>query len=457
VTRHRGAAVAGYVPRGACDVAATAAWLRGLPAGVRADVRYAPGTTVLVAAPEAHLLDGAEPPWPVDRLTGDEVRDALLLPAPHPRGLVELVKTVTTAVPARPDAGGRPYVLPASVPPATSGGVAPGTALTSLPEPVVLAVGVLPVALPAAVVDRVRAEAQRHAYLARPAVLRDSGDLYRGAKRAEAEPFAMEAATAWASMARDYREWRGRVRISFVSAAPLDDITIDRVASALTPGHRWYDALRPESGEVEAFVSSVDTLGAGGWSSRETGDPVLRALAVVASADEAAATLGLHRGGGSEAPHVRAMRALVAAAEELARLPRSDAGEEALRDVLRVGLAAALPGSTYAEAMQGHGRTDLIVRVDNRNVLVAECKLWHRPGTLPKAIPQLLGYLTAADRHAALVVFARGTDPAAVTAAARAALRADPAYVRASGGDAVLRTQWGTEVSVALVVVALPA
>ncbi|MFD5694514.1 hypothetical protein [Streptomyces rubiginosohelvolus] len=92
------------------------------------------------------------------------------------------------------------------------------------------------------------------------------------------------------------------------------------------------------------------------------------------------------------------------------RLPSTTRGkgEEDIRDVLLVALGAAFAGRCTAESLNGAGKTDLLLRIGDRNVLVGECKNW--PGAKEfreENISQLLGYLTRYDRFAVIALFIR--------------------------------------------------
>jgi hypothetical protein len=99
----------------------------------------------------------------------------------------------------------------------------------------------------------------------------------------------------------------------------------------------------------------------------------------------------------------------------LERRPRS-AGpllhdEETIRDWLMFNLStnyeAPDGGDLFigGEVENGNGRTDILVRRQDKNVFIAECKFWLGPRKLDKAIDQLLGYTTWRDTKAAIILF----------------------------------------------------
>ena len=82
-------------------------------------------------------------------------------------------------------------------------------------------------------------------------------------------------------------------------------------------------------------------------------------------------------------------------------------GEEDLRTHFLVALNAQFEGGATGETFNFQGKTDILIRVDNRNVFIAECKFWAGEIHLDEAISQLLSYLSWRDTKAALLIFNR--------------------------------------------------
>ncbi|MGH3761321.1 hypothetical protein [Actinophytocola sp.] len=106
--------------------------------------------------------------------------------------------------------------------------------------------------------------------------------------------------------------------------------------------------------------------------------------------------------------------------------------EEQIRDLLLVSLNAQFEGKAAGEVFNGAGKTDILIRVDDRNVFIGECKIWKGPKTVTDALNQLLGYLVWRDTKAALLLFIRDADVSTVTAKAVTKVEEHPNYKRRS-------------------------
>jgi hypothetical protein len=86
--------------------------------------------------------------------------------------------------------------------------------------------------------------------------------------------------------------------------------------------------------------------------------------------------------------------------------------EEDLRDHLLLYLEQHYDqiGSATGETFNKAGKTDILVRYENNNVFIAECKFWSGQKNYLKTITQLLDYLTWRDSKAAVVIFDRNRD-----------------------------------------------
>ena len=110
--------------------------------------------------------------------------------------------------------------------------------------------------------------------------------------------------------------------------------------------------------------------------------------------------------------------------------------EEELRDLLLAHLNGYWRGAAGGELFNGSGKTDILVRANDRNVFVAECKIWAGAKAVGDALNQLLGYLVWRDSKAALVMFIRTKDPATTIQRLHAAVEEYSRYVLTKpGGD----------------------
>jgi hypothetical protein len=104
--------------------------------------------------------------------------------------------------------------------------------------------------------------------------------------------------------------------------------------------------------------------------------------------------------------------------------------EEELRDQILMHLNGHFEGEAGGELFNGAGKTDILIRHDDRNVFIGECKFWERQKAFTAAIDQLNGYLVFRDTKAAIVLFIKQKDATAVIEKAIAAIKAHPQFKR---------------------------
>lgn len=105
-------------------------------------------------------------------------------------------------------------------------------------------------------------------------------------------------------------------------------------------------------------------------------------------------------------------------------------GEEQIRLLLLVGLNAVFEGDALGEVFNAAGKTDILIRVNDASVFVAECKIWDGAKVVTEAISQLLSYLTWRDTKGALLLFIRRTNVTDAIAKAVEAIEAHLCHVR---------------------------
>ena len=112
--------------------------------------------------------------------------------------------------------------------------------------------------------------------------------------------------------------------------------------------------------------------------------------------------------------------------------------EEAIRDHFLIQLNGHYEGDATGETFNASGKTDILIRADNRNVFIGECKFWHGPASFNQAIDQLLGYLTWRDSKCALLIFNKTKDTDAVRMKSHEVMETRPEHRRT-----VLRNESG--------------
>ena len=113
------------------------------------------------------------------------------------------------------------------------------------------------------------------------------------------------------------------------------------------------------------------------------------------------------------------------------RLPStySDKDEEALRDHILLYLEPRFEGSATGETFNKTGKTDILIRHENSNVFIAECKFWRGQKEYLETITQLLGYLTWRDSKSAAIIFVRNKDLSSVLKKAQEVTPDHPNYL----------------------------
>ncbi len=128
-----------------------------------------------------------------------------------------------------------------------------------------------------------------------------------------------------------------------------------------------------------------------------------------------------------------AMGVLVSSRNALERSPSltSSYGEEQIRDLLLIFLNAQFEGAAAGEVFNKSGKTDILIRVDDRNIFIGECKIWGGPNSISQGLEQLFDrYLTWRDAKAALMLFVRDGDLTAITRKSIEVIEAHPQYLR---------------------------
>lgn len=81
--------------------------------------------------------------------------------------------------------------------------------------------------------------------------------------------------------------------------------------------------------------------------------------------------------------------------------------EEELRDLFLAILNTSFEGEAMGEVFNYMGRTDILIRHENSNVFIAECKFWRGEKAFLETIDQLFRYVTWRDTKLAILIFNR--------------------------------------------------
>ena len=104
--------------------------------------------------------------------------------------------------------------------------------------------------------------------------------------------------------------------------------------------------------------------------------------------------------------------------------------EEEIRDHFLMMLNAHYEGQATGETFNYGGKTDILIRVEGKNVFIAECKFWKGKKKLVKAIDQLLRYTSWRDTKTAILLFNKNQDFSSVLAKIDPTVKSHPCYKR---------------------------
>jgi hypothetical protein len=109
----------------------------------------------------------------------------------------------------------------------------------------------------------------------------------------------------------------------------------------------------------------------------------------------------------SEAYYDHILYVIRAAGKAMERAPEiyDGWGEEDRRQVLILMLNTHYAGRVMAEAFNGDGKTDILIREEDKNVFIGECKFYGGPETVNATLDQIFGYATWRDVKLAMIFF----------------------------------------------------
>lgn len=149
-------------------------------------------------------------------------------------------------------------------------------------------------------------------------------------------------------------------------------------------------------------------------------------------------------------------------AQVIERSPKAfrDMDEEDLRQHFLVQLNGQYEGQATGETFNYEGKTDILIRMNDKNIFIAECKFWNGPKSLSEAIDQVLGYSTWRDTKTAILVFNRAKNFSKVLAKISEVVKSHSNYARdlpielESGFRAVIRHKDDPERELTLTILA---
>jgi hypothetical protein len=104
--------------------------------------------------------------------------------------------------------------------------------------------------------------------------------------------------------------------------------------------------------------------------------------------------------------------------------------EPDLRSHFLVQLNGQYEGAATGETFNYEGKTDILIRVDGRNIFIGECKFWDGPASLADAVDQVLGYASWRDTKVAVLLFNRRSGFSEVVAKVPDVLKGHPNFKR---------------------------
>lgn len=84
--------------------------------------------------------------------------------------------------------------------------------------------------------------------------------------------------------------------------------------------------------------------------------------------------------------------------------------EESLRTHFLVQLNGHFSGDATGETFNYEGKTDILIKVEGRNIFIGECKFWTGEKAYLETLNQVLSYLSWRDTKAAVLMFSRNKD-----------------------------------------------
>ncbi len=109
--------------------------------------------------------------------------------------------------------------------------------------------------------------------------------------------------------------------------------------------------------------------------------------------------------------------------------------EEAIRNHFFLQLNGHYEGGATGETFNASGKTDILIRVNDRNIFIAKCKFWRGKEDFNESVDQLLSYLSWRDTKCSLLVFNKTRNSSAIREKMHEIMEARPEYRRTVSYD----------------------
>jgi hypothetical protein len=241
-----------------------------------------------------------------------------------------------------------------------------------------------------------------------------------------------DPSTAVQVVEKQLRDVEGNLQ-QWVAAVNADLAILDRQIRALVRNllARRLGVLRQRESMAAAFTIPVRPVD----PDRAIEIPV-RPTAVVLSSSPSATAGGQREWSLTDAVYERMITTITRFGHALERRPASARlllpDEETLRHWLMFLLSTnyeAPDGSELfvgGETINGNGKTDTLIRHQDRNAFIGECKFWHGPKKFGEAIDQVLGCTIWRDTKAAIILFITNRNATAAIDSAGGCLQTHP-------------------------------
>lgn len=111
----------------------------------------------------------------------------------------------------------------------------------------------------------------------------------------------------------------------------------------------------------------------------------------------------------------------------------SSMDEESLRTHFLVQLNGQYDGQATGETFNHEGKTDILIRSEDKNIFIAECKFWSGPAKFTETLDQIQRYSSWRDTKVAVIIFNRNKNLSKVLDAVEETAVKHPNYKRAVG------------------------